>query len=88
MGFFPLDIFILLCYNIYIIKKEKENNKMYVCPTCSKEFKTEDGVRKHMLKCWKEIHPYHKSKDAPRSENIITREVSNDIMDFFNSLEK
>ena len=49
---------------------------MYVCPTCSK------------LKCWKEIHPYHKSKDAPRSENIITREVSNDIMDFFNSLEK
>ena len=39
------------------------------------------------LSCWKEQHPYYQSKPAPRSENIETREVSNDIINFFNSFK-
>lgn len=61
---------------------------MFICPTCAKEFNTEDVIQKHFLACWKEQHPYHKSKPAPRSENIITREISNDVINFFNSLNK
>ena len=61
---------------------------MFICPTCAKEFNTEDAIQKHFLACWKEQHPYHKSKPAPRSENIITREISNDVINFFNSLNK
>ena len=45
-------------------------------------------IQKHFLKCWKEQHPYHKSKSAPHSANRETKEVSNDILDFFNSLER
>ena len=60
---------------------------MFVCPTCNKQFETEDTLVKHYLKCWKEEHPYHQSKSAPRSEDINTRKVSNDIMDFFNSFK-
>lgn len=59
---------------------------MFVCPTCSQEFKTEDLIVKHYLKCWKELHPYRKSKEAPRSEDKVTRIVNNDIMEFFKSL--
>lgn len=59
---------------------------MFVCPTCSQEFKTEDLIVKHYLKCWKELHPYHKSKEAPRSEDKVIRVVNNDIMEFFKSL--
>ena len=61
---------------------------MYICPTCKEEFKTKDGITKHFLKCWKEQHPFHMSKSAPRSEDITTREVSNDIMNFFSSFGK
>ena len=61
---------------------------MFICPTCAKEFNTEDAIQKHFLACWKEQHPYHKSKPAPRSENIITREISNNVINFFNSLNK
>jgi hypothetical protein len=39
------------------------------------------------MKCWKEKHPYHKSKPAPRSEDINTREDNQDILDFFNSFK-
>ena len=60
---------------------------MYICPTCNKKFKTEDKLTKHFLSCWKEQHPYYQSKPAPRSENIETREISNDIMNFFNSFK-
>ena len=60
---------------------------MYICPTCNKEFETEDVIVKHFLKCWKDKHPGHQSKSAPRSEDIVTRKVSNDIMDFFNSFQ-
>jgi len=57
----------------------------YICPTCEKEFDTEEEVSKHFLKCWKEQNPHHKSKPAPRSEDINTSEVNDDILDFFNS---
>ena len=60
---------------------------MFVCPTCNKQFETEDALVKHYLKCWKEEHPYHQSKSAPRSEDINTRKINNDIMDFFNSFK-
>lgn len=59
---------------------------MYICPTCAKEFATEELIQRHFLQCWKDSHPYHKSKDAPRSEDIVTKEVSNDIADFFERL--
>ena len=55
----------------------------YICPTCNKEFYSEKTIQKHFLICWKEQHPYHKSKSAPRSEDIVTREVNDDIMNFF-----
>ena len=58
---------------------------MFICPTCGKQFEVEDVFTKHFLKCWKEQHPYHQSKPAPRSEDINTREVSNEILDFFGS---
>ena len=56
---------------------------MFICPTCNKEFNTEQAIQKHFLVCWKEQHPFHQSKSAPHSENITTREVSDDIMSFF-----
>lgn len=59
---------------------------MFVCPTCNKEFEKKEQIRKHFLQCRCEQHPYHKSKDAPRSKDIVTREVSNDIADFFERL--
>jgi len=60
---------------------------LFVCPTCEKEFNTEQGIQKHFLSCWKDKHPYHQSKSAPRSKDIVTREVSDDVMNFFNSLK-
>ena len=60
---------------------------IYICPTCNKEFNTEETIQKHFLACWKETHPYHKSKDAPRSEDIVTREVNDDVLNFFKALE-
>lgn len=60
---------------------------MYICPECNRQFNTEEALVKHYLKCWKEQNPYTQSKPAPRSEDINTREVSNDIMDFFNSFK-
>jgi hypothetical protein len=62
--------------------------KMYICPTCNKECETEEILVKHFLKCWKTEHPSHQSKPAPRSADINTREVDNDIMDFFNSFQQ
>jgi hypothetical protein len=61
---------------------------LFVCPTCGKEFVKEELVQKHFLACWQEQHPYHKSKDAPRSKDIEIREVNNDIADFFERLNK
>ena len=60
---------------------------MYICPTCARQFETEDILVKHFLKCWKEKNPCHRSKNAPRSEDINTREINNDILDFFDSFK-
>ena len=59
---------------------------MFICPTCAKEFNAEENMRSHLLQCWKEQHPYHKSKSAPHSADITTREVSDDIMNFFKEI--
>ena len=60
---------------------------MYFCPTCGKQSDTEDALVAHYLKCWKEKNPNHKSKSAPRSEDINTVEVSDDILNFFSSFQ-
>lgn len=61
---------------------------MFICPTCSKEFKTEQSIQKHFLACWKEQHPYHKTKSAPRGIDKETIEVNNDIMNFLKSFKE
>ena len=60
---------------------------MFVCSTCGKQFDTKEALANHFMKCWKEQHPYHQSKSAPRSEDINTRAISNDIANFFNSFK-
>ena len=72
---------------IYIQKVERKIKPMYICPTCEKQFHTEEVLTKHFLKCWKDKNPNHKSKSAPRSEDINTREVCKDVLDFFNSFK-
>ena len=61
---------------------------MYICPVCNKEIEKEDDAVKHLLRCWKEKNSHIKSKPAPCSEDINTREVSDDVMNFFNSFGK
>ena len=61
---------------------------MYICPTCNKEIEKEDDAVKHFLRCWKEKNPHLKSKPAPCSEDINTREVSDDVINFFDSFGK
>ena len=60
---------------------------MFICPTCGKQIEMEDVLIKHMSKCWREKNLTHKSKPAPRSEDINTREDNQDILDFFNSFK-
>ena len=60
---------------------------MYICPECKREFGSEEGIRKHFLSCWREQHPGHKSKDAPSSEDIITRQANDDVFSFFRGLQ-
>ena len=60
---------------------------MYICPTCNQSFTTEEILVKHMSKCWKEKNSHVKSKPAPRSADINTREINNDIANFFNSFK-
>lgn len=57
---------------------------MYICPTCGKEFCEESLIQKHFLSCWKEKYPCHQSKPAPRSEDVVTRDISDEIANFFN----
>lgn len=61
---------------------------IYVCPTCNKEFSSEEEITAHLLKCWKEQNPHHKSKPAPHSEDITTVEASEDVEKFFASLQE
>lgn len=60
---------------------------MFICPTCGEQFEMEDALVKHMPKCWREKNPTYKSKSAPRSEDVNTREDKQDIIDFFNSFK-
>ena len=60
---------------------------MYICPTCKREFHTEEHLVKHFLICWKDKNPNHRSNPAPRSADINTRQISNDITNFFNSFK-
>ena len=57
---------------------------MYICPVCNQQFKEEQVLVKHYLSCWKKENPHLRSKPAPRSEDINTREVNEDIENFFN----
>lgn len=56
---------------------------MYICPTCGRSFGKKESIQKHFVACWKEQHPYQKSKPAPRSENIETKQVDVEVLDFF-----
>ena len=56
---------------------------MYICPTCSKGFEKEDIFTKHFLSCWKANNPNHKSKEAPRSDDIETRTINDEMKAFF-----
>ena len=60
---------------------------MYICPVCNQQFKEEQVLVKHYLSCWKKENPHLRSKPAPRSEDINTREVNEDIENFFNSFQ-
>ena len=60
---------------------------MYICPVCTQQFKEEQVLVKHYLSCWKKENPHLRSKPAPRSEDINTREVNEDIENFFNSFK-
>lgn len=62
--------------------------QMFVCPVCKKQFKTEAAVAKCFMKCWKEQNPNHKSKEAPRSNDIVERQESEDTTEFFESFLK
>lgn len=61
---------------------------MYICPICNREFTTDIAVAKHSLACWREKNPNHKSKPAPRSEDVVNREINDNVMNFFNSLKE
>lgn len=62
---------------------------MYICPVCNeKYFSTEDAVRKHYLSCWKRHNPSHQSKSAPRNEQIVSYDMNDDILEFFNSFKE
>lgn len=60
---------------------------MYICPTCGKQFENNTTLTRHFLACWKEKHPNHKSKPAPRSEDINTSETNEEVTNFFNSFK-
>lgn len=62
---------------------------MFVCPVCHQQFedKDEDIFVKHYVKCWMEHNPHHKSKSAPRSEDVNTRKVGDEVRNFFESFE-
>ena len=61
---------------------------MYICPTCKKEYVNEEEIKKHSMACWRKANPNHKSKSAPQGETIVTKEMNDDILNFFNSFKK
>ena len=60
---------------------------MYICPVCNQQFKEEQVLVKQYLSCWKKENPHLRSKSAPYSKDINTREVNEDIENFFNSFK-
>lgn len=60
----------------------------YLCPICKKEYKEEEKVAKCFLKCWKDTHGEVKSKNAPRSEDKITRQCGSEVFDFFEKIQR
>lgn len=56
---------------------------MFICPICAKEIELEELAAKHLLTCWREQNPFHKSKEAPHSADIEVRTVNNELMSFF-----
>ena len=60
---------------------------MYICPVCAARYEEEQTLIKHYLSCWKKNNPHLRSKPAPHSEDINTREMNNEIEDFFNSFK-
>lgn len=61
---------------------------MYICPVCDKEFQQESAIQHHFLSCWKDKNLNYKSKPAPRSEDIVVREINTEITNFFSSFQK
>lgn len=61
---------------------------IYICPECEREFCDESSIQHHFLSCWRERHPGHHSKPAPRSEDIVERKVNTEITNFFSSFQK
>lgn len=61
---------------------------MYICPVCNKEYQTEEAVAKCFLQCWKENNPEHKSKNAPRTEDRVERQCTQEIENFFKDLQE
>ena len=59
---------------------------MYICPTCNRKFKTGEEVAKHSLSCWRQHNPNHRSKPAPRSDDIVHIEINDDVVKFFKDL--
>lgn len=59
---------------------------MYICPICGKSYKTEETVAKCFLACWREKNLVHQSNPVPRTE-VIERQVSNDILEFFKAYD-
>ena len=72
----------------YNLLRKKVVCMIYICPVCGKEYDNEESVAKCFLQCWKDNNPHHRSKPAPRSDNVIMSEVDKDILQFFNSLQK
>ena len=61
---------------------------MYICPTCFREFRTEEKIRKHFLACWKEQHSHHESASAPRGEDIEIKSGNENVLTFFEILQR
>ena len=61
---------------------------MYICPICKKAYQSDTIVAKCFMRCWKEQNPNHKSKEAPRSDDIINRQCNNEMINFFSQFQK
>lgn len=61
---------------------------MYICPTCGREYESDEMVAKHFLTCWKEKNNCPPSKAAPRTADIETRTVNTDMANFFAAFQK